>query len=468
MKSVKILRRVRVTVKPHTFSLDPMWSAFLQYKGRVVESPQRNATNLLSPYWPPNRESAFLFPEYGEGVDAVPTTTYGYDQSGNLTSANSNLYGWDFKNRMASTTVGGIVTTFGYDHGIERVFKSTNFATTTYPSKYYSATSATTTKYVFAGDELIATITTSGATSTKQYIHNDHLGGTNVVTDEDSNTVQALDYYPYGSERIDQNYGGSPSQKTYIGLYSDSETDLLYAKARYLEPSRGQFISQDPVFWEIGLTQDGRNALINPQAANSYSYAEDNPITKKDPDGRCAGPFIAAAPVCLGVAYGIIETAATNPDATFGQYVVGAVSGGIQGGLLEARIVGGAILGFGSSLAQDYVGGQSLNFQRAFVAAGSNAVGAGTIKSAVSGVTNVAAQAGGTLSLNAGSRAVASGISGGYQTVTNVSAQRSFAPVISQPSNSNASKSTSPSSSGGGFVGQVVNSIKSFVSSIFK
>ena len=47
-----------------------------------------------------------------------------------------------------------------------------------------------------------------------------------------------------------------------------------------------QFINQDPVFWEIGITKDGRNALANPQTANSYSYAAGNPITGKDPDGR--------------------------------------------------------------------------------------------------------------------------------------------------------------------------------------
>jgi hypothetical protein len=28
--------------------------------------------------------------------------------------------------------------------------------------------------------------------------------------------------------------------------------------------------------------------LANPQSLNSYSYADDNPITKKDPDGEAA------------------------------------------------------------------------------------------------------------------------------------------------------------------------------------
>jgi RHS repeat-associated protein len=66
--------------------------------------------------------------------------------------------------------------------------------------------------------------------------------------------------------------------------------DLL--NARYYSPSQGQFISQDPVFWEIGLTRDGVNAMSDPQALNSYGYASDNPITNKDPNGRWYKEFI--------------------------------------------------------------------------------------------------------------------------------------------------------------------------------
>jgi RHS repeat-associated protein len=60
--------------------------------------------------------------------------------------------------------------------------------------------------------------------------------------------------------------------------------DILMA--RYYDSARGQFVTQDPVFWEIGVSPDGRRVLTNPQQANSYSYAGDNPISNKDPDGR--------------------------------------------------------------------------------------------------------------------------------------------------------------------------------------
>jgi len=40
------------------------------------------------------------------------------------------------------------------------------------------------------------------------------------------------------------------------------------------------------VFWELGQTQDGKSALINPQSLNSYSYSNNNPITYSDPNGK--------------------------------------------------------------------------------------------------------------------------------------------------------------------------------------
>src|SRR5207249_4256731 len=102
-------------------------------------------------------------------------------------------------------------------------------------------------------------------------------------TNASGTVVQTLDYYPYGATRI--NSGQNSESRQYIGQFSD-QSGLLYLQARYEDPQRGQFISQDPVFWEIGLTKDGMRALANPQYVNAYAYSSDNPITNKDPNGR--------------------------------------------------------------------------------------------------------------------------------------------------------------------------------------
>lgn len=170
-----------------------------------------------------------------------------------------------------------------YDHLGQRLEKVRGTGTTTYASVGYEVAPTGVTKYIYAGGELVATIGGSGATTTTSYIHRDHLSSTNVTTNQSGAVSTVLDYYPYGSLRIET---GTPPARQYIGQYDDSESDLAYLNARYYDSGRGQFTSQDPVFWEIGESRDGIVSLYNPQFQNSYSYAANNPIVNKDPDGR--------------------------------------------------------------------------------------------------------------------------------------------------------------------------------------
>ena len=257
----------------------------------------------------------------------APTTINGisvvYDNNGNITNYASTTNSWDYRNRLVtsySSTSPAVLYT--YDHTEQRVTKFNGTATTTYVSKYFEvATSttgaATTTKNIYSptGD-LLATITTTGATSTRNYIHPDILGSTNVTTDY-LGAITGLDsYYPYGNERVAI---GSTTDRHYISQVQDPETSLSYLNNRYYNPMTGQFISQDPVFWTLGTTRQngalssmsgsnssgnitpggvsmsgvGRSGLnqeqmawlADPQTQNSSSYARDNPINRKDPEG---------------------------------------------------------------------------------------------------------------------------------------------------------------------------------------
>jgi len=193
-------------------------------------------------------------------ANGFSTTTYSYDQNGNLTQKTTygvtTTYLWDYANRLIALGSGGATTTYGYDAFGSRVFQSTATTTTLYPFKWYSvasstvsgATYATTTEYVFNGDTLVSTVDQQFAsgvatgTPVAHYIHPDHLGSTNVVTDASGTVVQALDYYPYGSTRISS--GQNAESRQYIGQYSDT-TGLDYLNARYYDGSRGQFLTED-------------------------------------------------------------------------------------------------------------------------------------------------------------------------------------------------------------------------------
>jgi RHS repeat-associated protein len=94
-------------------------------------------------------------------------------------------------------------------------------------------------------------------------------------------------------------------------------TGVVHAsmQARYQNSSRGQFISEDPVF----LGDPRQQVLTDPQSQNSYSYANDNPITKSDPSGKCIydGCVVEGALV-LGFAGGVAAQA--FHDASTGDF----------------------------------------------------------------------------------------------------------------------------------------------------
>jgi RHS repeat-associated protein len=232
-------------------------------------------------------------------ANGLSTTTFAYDNNGNVTQktvdGTTTTYVYDYANRLTALGVLGATTTYGYDAFGQRVLQTGTTTTYLYPFKWYSVASstgsgakfATTTDYVFNGDSLVATVdqqTASGnatGTAKTRYVHPDHLGGTNVVTDENGNVVQTLDFYPYGSTRI--SVATSTNEKRqFIGQFTDDST-LSYLNARYYSGAQGQFLSEDPI-----LGDPKSQNLIDPQSVNTYSYSEDNLIGREDPLGKWA------------------------------------------------------------------------------------------------------------------------------------------------------------------------------------
>src|SRR5229473_5759006 len=219
-------------------------------------------------------------------ANGLSTTTFGYDNNGNLTSAGTSTFNWDYNNRMTQAATQNSTTTYSYDFAGNRVNQTVGSTTTIYPNKFYSITSttigantyATSTVYVWNGDTLIATIDqplfngSATGTAAIRYIHPDHLGSTNIVSDESGNIVQDNEYYPYGETRLNQQTYPTKEQRQFIGQFKDGNS-LSYLNARYLDNNRGQFLSEDPSFLSVdtGVLQD-------PQQLNAYAYGRDNPI----------------------------------------------------------------------------------------------------------------------------------------------------------------------------------------------
>jgi uncharacterized protein RhaS with RHS repeats len=65
------------------------------------------------------------------------------------------------------------------------------------------------------------------------YVHQDHLTGTSVMTDESGDLISNISYYPYGQTRS----GDVPTDKKFTGQRLDA-TGLYYYNARYYDPTK--------------------------------------------------------------------------------------------------------------------------------------------------------------------------------------------------------------------------------------
>src|SRR5208337_4814567 len=100
-----------------------------------------------------------------------------------------------------------------------------------------------------------------------------------------------------------------------------------------LRRARGQFVSEDPVFW-------GKQNIFDPQSFNVYSYSEGNPINKRDPNGRDADYTGAiAVPIfeflSLGPTGGLVVDPTTDDPMVY-LGVTATPKPGVSGGVYYA------------------------------------------------------------------------------------------------------------------------------------
>ncbi len=157
--------------------------------------------------------------------------------------------------------------------------------------------------------------------------------------------------------------GAGVCRPIYIGQLYDAASNLNYLNARYQDPSRGQFLSEDPVF----LGNPSQQNLTDPQSFNAYSYAEDNPIVRSDPTGRFAPLLIEAALIGLEAydyysngsnIYNTVQTNLVSPQnysasqrqASLDKTAFGLITFGLGKGLSAAKLSGGTELLYGAAV----------------------------------------------------------------------------------------------------------------------
>jgi RHS repeat-associated protein len=109
------------------------------------------------------------------------------------------------------------------------------------------------------------------------YYQHDQLGSTRLVTSQYGDTAGTYSYDPYGNTTSHTGWLNTPFQ--YAGEYRDSETGLIYLRARYYDATTAQFLTRDPMVAETG---------------SAYGYVGGDPLNASDPIG-----LMCFRPSCL-------------------------------------------------------------------------------------------------------------------------------------------------------------------------
>jgi RHS repeat-associated protein len=116
------------------------------------------------------------------------------------------------------------------------------------------------------------------------YIHADHLGSPQKMTDGTQALVWDAQFDPFGEE---VSIAGSATHPTrFPGQYADPETGFSYNYFRDYDPTIGRYLQSDPIGLVGGL--------------NTYLYVRANPLVLTDPTGEAAW----VAPVVVGAGVG--------------------------------------------------------------------------------------------------------------------------------------------------------------------
>jgi RHS repeat-associated protein len=139
-------------------------------------------------------------------------------------------------------------------------------------------------EYVWLGDLPVAEISgagSSGGAGVITYIHTDHLGTPQRLTNSSGGLVSTFRWQPFG-EMVGS---GTGYRLRFPGQLADTETGLHDNGMRTYDPTLGRYLEADPIGLDGGL--------------NRFAYVGGNPLKYVDPTGE--NPALALPLIGLGL-----------------------------------------------------------------------------------------------------------------------------------------------------------------------
>ncbi|HKP89478.1 MAG TPA: RHS repeat-associated core domain-containing protein [Thermoleophilaceae bacterium] len=284
-----------------------------------------------------------------------------HDRAGRLTSNNNSLFSYDGEGRRLTSSVnqgGAIPTRYEWDsEGKLRKVTKPNGAVTTYRydplgRRIEVAGPTGTRRFAYGSDDnalaeydgqnnLVATNTFEpGLDHTLSrrvgghayYQLMDGLDNVADLTNESGQVVDRYRYGAYGQPRAGHDQTLNPY--SFAGREWDDASQAYYFRARYMDPTIGRFISEDPL----------------KSGPNPFSYANNEPLAQRDPTGLISLPEVSFTTKQIAV------QAAIGTGVSAGSHLVRCGTKGIAGATARG-FAGGLAGGFGVVGMWRYLGG---------------------------------------------------------------------------------------------------------------
>ena len=230
-------------------------------------------------------------PDHPHAVQFVDNQAYGYDKVGNQTSRPDMTVDYTPFDLPARYKRDGVETLLEYDGDQTRVRKTVKYDETLYFGDYERLThlgspSTVEHRYSVRSNERVVAIVTrksqepAGSSGKRTYVHVDHLGSTEKVTDAAGVILERRSYDAFGAKRNpDWTKTTAPLASTtmagYTGHEDDEDLGLVNMKGRIYDPRIARFLTTDPLVSYPGFSQSW----------NPYSYVMNSPLKFIDPTG---------------------------------------------------------------------------------------------------------------------------------------------------------------------------------------
>lgn len=217
------------------------------------------------------------------GTGAKPDANYTYDNAGNTATRPgpdaAQSLNWNAEGRLSKLSGQSGDTNYIYDAAGNLLLRKSPNETTLYiGSLEVTVGSSSGTKTVSAkrtysiGGKDVAV---RSSVDKLDWLATDYHNTSQVTLSNDTHTATTRYATPFGAPR-GPTPTAWPDTHNFLGKPEDKTTGLTHIGAREYDPTLGDFISVDPVL-----------DPAEPQSLLGYAYANNNPTSASDPDGRC-------------------------------------------------------------------------------------------------------------------------------------------------------------------------------------